>query len=100
MAFPLAFTTPNIANGFRVAGFLPMNKEIFPDGEFIAPNVTDMPVVENQVIASISANSKFSVSSRSASYVALSTLIYQVINIVPSEKNRPLKSNPESKKKS
>ncbi|KYN36612.1 hypothetical protein ALC56_09037, partial [Trachymyrmex septentrionalis] len=40
-ALPLATTSTNIQEGFRISGISPLNENIFPDTEFLGFNVTD-----------------------------------------------------------
>lgn len=88
-AYPLTFTRSNIASRFRVTGFLLMTENIFPNSEFLTSSVTDMPMVENQDVASTLTNSIFSGPSGSASCASLSKFINnQVINIVSPEEIR------------
>lgn len=48
IAYPLSFTPRNIVNGFKVAGIVPLNPEIFGDEEFMPSLVTDRPEIQNQ----------------------------------------------------
>lgn len=47
--YPLAFTSSNICNGFKVSGIVPLNENIFSDDEYLCSYVTDRPLEDTEV---------------------------------------------------
>lgn len=51
-AYPKAFSTNNIINGFRSAGIYPFNRHIFSEEDFLGSYVTDRPAPESSNLVS------------------------------------------------
>lgn len=48
-SYPKAFTPNNIAKGFSNSGFVPFNEYIFTDEDFMAANVTDRAIPQEDM---------------------------------------------------
>lgn len=46
-AYELSFTPKNILSGFKIAGIIPLNENIFEESEFLSSYVTDRPMTTN-----------------------------------------------------
>ncbi|XP_018369250.1 PREDICTED: uncharacterized protein LOC108765178 isoform X1 [Trachymyrmex cornetzi] len=93
-ALPLATTSTNIQEGFRVSGISPLNENIFPDIEFLGSNVTDREntstiiKAENNELLSVQENVDLSAVQENVDFLSVEknispSSIYQDIRHLP-----------------